>query len=911
MSKVSIIMTYNAQGELLLGRRNDNKKWTLPAGHMEGNETPLQCARRELQEETGLEPKALSYLTEYTLEDGTELYCFTALVSGEPHSENDPDNEVSKWEWVDVTNGLPKKYYKNLHGPTEDYANIVMRIFDIKKAEKDFYIYRDGAIAIPEVAHPKRLEYERAFLKALGSFFDVKDIAVEIIPIDKIDCKNGVINQKRFDFYKSIYMQGDLPPPGLAQIHYGRYLLLDGNHRFAAAKAVGEETYVAYVVESELSKSNAEEIFDSIYNEEIVFENLSKANKDEIERLLEHPSHIHHKIALKLQGVSPKHIGIALANGQLTWEDVTGHPAYNEDAIDHFVTLFCQKPHSDARINLDAIFNDNKAPVNEYNYRKLYENMVRNNRYLEIYGIHHPEALDAAQKTYASNYHSFPLEALVIKGPVDIGLDILENHINALSPIGRYDIIGCTKKPAILQWFLDNGTPQEQAQVLTSPFIRPDVLIKELMHFRNNYKAQPQSPRAAAAICNPTLPKTILHNVFDKAVFAGVDPVADRLIHYYIKGTPKEKFDSKVWEILLKAYPELEYEALVKFVEPSDVFHVVHAGTDNFKQISDHVQEYHPEHVNESKDLFHNHIIKSPDAIKTNPNVEGQTPKTIAAVPDVSGNGHKFMMKPEHENMEKHDMGWAKMPIAGWAEGSSQALYHAAGIHHLHQKSFAYEHEMEGKKHALRVIHMDSGTSPFFSANPTPKVQDQARKIALMDFLQNNLDRHGGNLLAKDGNLLAIDNALGFQYLNDNKINASYATLDRIKNYIDGRQTKFSVGMVAPLHDMSISNRDDRDMKALEDWKPVIEKWWPSVRDNMVNAMQMRLGLLKDESVRQHVKTNFYARVDQLDDMAKMGLDNFGTDWYNTRVEMNQDHIFDKYPPSNPEEDEYDAYSNT
>lgn len=52
--KVYGAICVNKLGEVLLVRGRRSGKWSFPKGHCIGNETDLQCALRELQEETGI-----------------------------------------------------------------------------------------------------------------------------------------------------------------------------------------------------------------------------------------------------------------------------------------------------------------------------------------------------------------------------------------------------------------------------------------------------------------------------------------------------------------------------------------------------------------------------------------------------------------------------------------------------------------------------------------------------------------------------------------------------------------------------------------------------------------------------------------------------------------------------------------
>jgi 8-oxo-dGTP pyrophosphatase MutT (NUDIX family) len=48
------VLAVDHQGRLLLQRRRDTGQWAIPMGKQEFGETPVQCAIRETQEETGV-----------------------------------------------------------------------------------------------------------------------------------------------------------------------------------------------------------------------------------------------------------------------------------------------------------------------------------------------------------------------------------------------------------------------------------------------------------------------------------------------------------------------------------------------------------------------------------------------------------------------------------------------------------------------------------------------------------------------------------------------------------------------------------------------------------------------------------------------------------------------------------------
>lgn len=60
---VSGAIVHNNKVLLLLHRKV--KKWLMPGGHVELNETPLEAVFREIEEETGLHPDNLTLITPY------------------------------------------------------------------------------------------------------------------------------------------------------------------------------------------------------------------------------------------------------------------------------------------------------------------------------------------------------------------------------------------------------------------------------------------------------------------------------------------------------------------------------------------------------------------------------------------------------------------------------------------------------------------------------------------------------------------------------------------------------------------------------------------------------------------------------------------------------------------------------
>jgi hypothetical protein len=271
------------------------------------------------------------------------------------------------------------------------------------------------------------------------------------------------------------------------------------------------------------------------------------------------------------------------------------------------------------------------------------------------------------------------------------------------------------------------------------------------------------------------------------------------------------------------------------------------------------------------------------------------------------------MAKPYHERVSRVVKGWQKHPHQGWAEMTNQALYHASGIGHLHQKVHVAEHNM-GEGHEAEpalVIKMDAGASPFrYNSHWYGDTKEDARKIAVMDFLSNNLDRHGGNVMMANWkppedptdvttpkpsnvahNLLAVDHSRSFQYTNNYRYKRAPKRQQprQLEDSFMPYMNETPLGSIAPLRNYQSylgGGRSPYDPHQwVQDWTPTFD-WWGENSDKIKSTMAKRLDQIKDPEVRKHIQRNFDARTDWLDERSDMGIENYGDDWYKDPVEQ-------------------------
>ena len=107
----------DGQGRILLHRRSDNDRWSLPGGAMELGESIAGCAVRETLEETGFEVEVTGIVGIYsnpghvfTYDDGEVRQefsvCFAGRVVGGEPRVSDESTEVA-WFRPEQIAGLP------------------------------------------------------------------------------------------------------------------------------------------------------------------------------------------------------------------------------------------------------------------------------------------------------------------------------------------------------------------------------------------------------------------------------------------------------------------------------------------------------------------------------------------------------------------------------------------------------------------------------------------------------------------------------------------------------------------------------------------------------------------------------------------------------------------------------------
>jgi len=113
-------------GKVLLGKRKGShapSEYAGPGGHLEYMESPIDCATREVEEETGIRIKNVRFLmlhnlTKYEPKHIVLINFIADWESGEPHVRELDRHEG--WDWYDLDK-LPAPLYETVSECVEAY----------------------------------------------------------------------------------------------------------------------------------------------------------------------------------------------------------------------------------------------------------------------------------------------------------------------------------------------------------------------------------------------------------------------------------------------------------------------------------------------------------------------------------------------------------------------------------------------------------------------------------------------------------------------------------------------------------------------------------------------------------------------------------------------------------------------
>jgi 8-oxo-dGTP pyrophosphatase MutT (NUDIX family) len=897
--EVSLIQVTNGSGHILFGKRNDNGLWTLPGGHLEEGEDPELGAIRELHEETGLVPKSLTFLrtVEPRVPGAPRIHCYTALCSGDAHSANDPDDECSEWEWVDVKGGIPSKIWNHLHGPPGD-ANVVREAFEMKKAEAikgSFFegeecLY-DSADECPDIdcshnnlekaeseaslllQHPNPVERALALKLSTTTPRDVATAALDHDPI--------------------VWHQALVHPDG----EHARGVVANSTRDLCGCPLWAQHD--ALLADPSFPKHHVSAMYDAVLGDKDLDEQTRAARLDVIAR---HPSlqlkkHWGHD---KIYGASDFSTPLAPTPTAAEHEETMPHLRHLEAAYQKHIAPENAPP---------PIKND--AEYHGYSPKVVYEVPVDGEEKTQRFMVKpYHESGDPrsgwAEASSQALYHAAGLGHLHQKsfvaahGHGESSRPVTVIHIENAEPV-----LGQTSKAVkahptskedarkiALMDFLTNNGDRHDANILA----RQDGSLLAIDHgltlVYGPYSVKPYSnfgtksgidnispwdpyehaetlkwwPQVAGDVrrafaerlrlLKKPADKEQIHNGFEKrarwldaaakTALAGGQPDFDEPLEP-TPGLQKTMADVPLHEPALQGNEPQQFKGS----------HVGFIGK-------------HPEAANAGVEEFETHIAKSPNQVPAHRLEDGLEPKAVYKGPQT-----KFLVKPYHSPFSQE---------AGWNELTSQALYHAAGLGHLHQNSHVTEHGDE--KTPGLVIHMGDDYKTlgqdYRENNTTPPSQwrnksnepprgsrvsktisnpehlESLRRIALMDHLTASADRHSENLMVNnDGQPLVIDNSFAFgnhhnQVYGHNEVDDLYGSPDFDVNPLLGQKSlAWRIG----------------GNPTPETWQ-----WWDSKKPAIMKAFEDSAQHIPDAGHREALVRQMKNHVANIESLRKQGL---------------------------------------
>lgn len=604
-------------------------------------------------------------------------------------------------------------------------------------------------------------------------------------------------------------------------------------------------------------------------------EEAGKETPDEVDKLLQHPNPVERLMALKLGTASPAHLQIAMFDPD---------PTVYQYAISHKAVGV---PELSALLS-SSVTPDDRIPWDQQKW-------ALENRTADIL----PEFLDAlyGATQYGDREHSERVASYLARYRLTPE-HLLNDLFMTSADHDKVAILAHPNAPAVLvnnvaMGAMDDTSPDELvAAAVAHTKVDPEVL-EEVVKEAYRRKDPAYSRVAAIALQSPSVsPATVERVVANAQLYNETwhDLLEDGcLLSPVVKSDQmRVLFQRRKDRIARVASP---LENMKKSVQPQDLSSIMKATATDGAGLVDHTKqlESHPQGIGHEVEAYRQQVTQTPKAVSPiKGSVGGASRKRIYGAL-VDGKLQRFMVKPYHEKTNVRTTPYSPRPHLGWAEMASQALYHAGGIGDLHQKVHLEEHDVGGHREPMVVVHMEDGLQPMvkhqFSKSWSPKVKDQGRKITLMDFLTNNVDRHDNNLMydPEQDRLLAIDHGRAFQY--ERNFRTKFMKKREMVSLRPGMGVNDddTVGLYTKYgaaHHLGINSRiltDDEDIKGWND----AYQWWGQNRDKIKAAFMKHVEAIKDPKVQQHLVRNFMERAHHLDDVVQHGVEDFGRDSFN------------------------------
>jgi len=608
---------------------------------------------------------------------------------------------------------------------------------------------------------------------------------------------------------------------------------------------------------------------------------MKKAEMDEVDRMLMHPDVRERRMALKLRGVDERHLVRALGDQDPEVQRAAlAHPELGHAGLlalmqmpgrEHLQHLALHHPRI-ARAHFEALYHTHKG-------RPLPEKLAT------LRAISHHPHLDGSLIEKMVNDGNGAMVVDNLNTPAHVVRKLVEEHLlDPLHPgkrhLARRALRHPHAPPELVEQAFKTSPIDVKIAVAQSQHL-PEALAHDVMVRGQLPGNEHEAFLRSIILANP---KASARHVAQGAKDSS--PVV-RAAARGLAGNPVRKFEDDHTRWL--------GEQLAKAVQPIDFAGIVKGSTPHGRDLVNHKPELlgHPPEHQADVQAYRQAVLAGPATVKrAKHELAGISKKIVYELPasHPTHAGQRFMVKPYNEKIAKRVAKAVKHPHLGWSEMTNQALYHAAGVGHLHQKVHVAEHNMGRDLPAepALVVSMENGAVPlgYGSVNSfnSPRLREDARKVTLFDFLNDNLDRHQENLLVSPdtGRLLAIDHGLAFQYNVDSR-----NPWQKRKDQPHELSTTFNAYHNGSALTRFVGRLDNRDPehKQQGDWGPTFD-WWESVAPRVKAAMSKRLEMIRDPEVRDHIARNFAARTRYLDDLARFGVENHGEDWHNQEVRV-------------------------